>query len=331
MRRIELAHGGGGEKGNRLVSELFVRGFQNEILSELEDASAIHPLAFTTDAFIVKPIFFPGGDIGKLSVAGSCNDLAVSGAKPEYLSCSFMIEEGFPYEDLERIVESMSRELRLNGAMIVTGDTKVVPRGQMDGLFISTSGIGRLRRSGLGARNLREGDAIIVSGPVGDHGAVILMKQSGTEFESSLKSDCRSLWPEIEELLNSGVPVRAMRDVTRGGLAGILNEWAASCGRSIQILEASVPVRDSVLAFCDILGMEPYHLACEGTYILAVPHTETKRALTILGDLPRNGEASVIGVVGAEHQGPFRVTLRTAGGAERILDPPPGEFFPRIC
>jgi len=329
LKRIDLSHGSGGEKANRLIADLFLREFHNETLAELEDGATLGRLVFTTDSFTVRPLFFPGGDIGKLAVAGCCNDLAVCGARPEHLSCAFIIEEGFALDDLKTIVHSMKEELLINEANIVTGDTKVVPRSHADGLFIAVSGIGTLTGESPGTHRLSEGDELIVSGPVGDHGAVILMEQSMSEFKSSLSSDCRSLWPAIRSLLAANLDIHAMRDLTRGGLSGILNEWALASGRTVTVNEQAIPIRDEVRAFCDIYGTEPYHLACEGNFIAAVAAADRERACDILRNC--GFSPAHIGTVGQKSQGAFRVFLKTPGGSERVFDPPSGEIFPRIC
>jgi hydrogenase expression/formation protein HypE len=264
LKYITLAYGSGGEETNRLIKNLFVKHFSNDILDRLEDASPVNPegkIAFTTDTFTVSPLFFPGGDIGKLSVAGTVNDLAVMGARPLYLSCAFVIEEGFPLQDLQRIVRSMSEELRRAGARIITGDTKVVPRGGVDGLFINTSGIGQIVYEGISASNLEPGDSILVSGTVGDHGACILALREGMEFDVGIESDCSQLWDLIEPILKSGLRIKAMRDPTRGGLAAVLNEWAHQSGVEIEVQEESIPIREQVQGLCELLGFEATHLA----------------------------------------------------------------------
>ncbi len=331
MKRIKLAEGGGGEETWRLIKALFLKYFDNPHLSSLEDSALLEvpsKLAFTTDAFTVKPLFFPGGDIGKLAVAGTLNDLAVMGARPLYLSISFIIEEGFPYEDLEKIVESMAKTIREYNVQVVAGDTKVVPSGQVDGLFICTSGIGKVIYDGLSCRNIREGDAIIVSGTVGDHGACILAQREG--FYGELESDCAVLWNLVEKLLSSGVEVHAMRDPTRGGLSAVLHEWANSSGVSFLIEEEAIPIKEEVKGLCEFLGLEPYHFACEGRFVLAVKPEDAEKTLDILRSDPLGSSANLIGYA-IKPQGYPKVILKTPYGTHRLLEPPAGELLPRIC
>ncbi|NPB08548.1 MAG: hydrogenase expression/formation protein HypE [Aquificae bacterium] len=332
MRRILLSHGSGGEETQKLIKNLFLRYFSNEVLEKLEDAAVLTvkgKIAFTTDSFTVSPPFFRGGDIGKLSVAGTVNDLAVMGAKPLYMTVAFVIEEGFPYEELERVVSSMAREARENGLLIVAGDTKVVPKGQADGIFITTSGVGEVIREGLSSHNLREGDVIVVSGSVGDHGACILAEREGMEFEMPVESDCRSLWKMIERVLKEGIEVRAMRDATRGGLAAVLNEWAEASGVEILVRERDIPVKDAVRGLCELLGFEPYHLANEGMVVFAVPPGEEEKLLGVLQSTSEGREARSIGYV--RDRGKALVVLESELGVERIMEPPAGELLPRIC
>ncbi|NPA33239.1 MAG: hydrogenase expression/formation protein HypE [Aquificae bacterium] len=332
MRKILLAHGSGGEETHRLIKEVFLRYFSNEYLNELEDSARLpspRRLAYTTDAFTVSPIFFPGGDIGKLAVAGTVNDLAVSGAKPLYIALSFIIEEGLSVDELERVVRSASEEAKRSGVLVVAGDTKVVPKGQADKLYIGASGIGEVVYEGLSSRNLSEGDVIIVSGSVGEHGACILALREGLDFELPLVSDCRSLWGMIERLISSGVQLKAMRDATRGGLSGVLNEWATASGVDIELEEESIPVKDAVRGLCELLGFEPLHLASEGVAVIAVSPEDAERALGILRETPEGAEARIIGRVIGKGEG--RVLLRTPYGVSRILEPPSGELLPRIC
>ncbi|RUM30346.1 MAG: hydrogenase expression/formation protein HypE [Aquifex sp.] len=332
MKKILLSHGSGGEETQKLIKNLFLKHFSNEILNKLEDASILNisgKIAFTTDAFTVSPIFFKGGDIGKLAVAGTVNDLAVMGAKPRYMSLSFLIEEGLPFEDLEKIVKSISEEAKKNGVLIATGDTKVVPRGQVDKLFIATSGIGEVVRSGLSAHNLQEGDVIVVSGTVGDHGACILAEREGMEFDIPIESDCKSLWKMIEKLLNSEVEIHAMRDATRGGLAGVLNEWAEQSGVEIEIEEEKIPVREAVKGLCELLGFEPTHLANEGMVVIAVKEKDAEKLLEVLHSTEEGKNASIIGRV--TKKGSPKVVITTPYGVKRIMEPPAGELLPRIC
>jgi len=332
MKKILLAHGSGGEETQKLIKNLFLKYFSNEILNKLEDASILNisgKIAFTTDAFTVSPIFFKGGDIGKLAVAGTVNDLAVMGARPRYISVAFLIEEGLPFEDLEKIVKSISEEAKKNGILIATGDTKVVPRGQVDKLFIATSGIGEVVRSGLSAHNLQEGDVIVVSGTVGDHGACILAEREGMEFDIPIESDCKSLWEMIEKLLSSGVEIHAMRDATRGGLAGVLNEWAEHSGVEIEVEEEKIPVREAVKGLCELLGFEPTHLANEGMAVIAAKEKDAEKLLEVLRSTEEGKNASIIGRVAKK--GNPKVVITTPYGVKRIMEPPAGELLPRIC
>jgi len=326
-----LAHGGGGEETQRLIKELFLRRFSNPILDRMEDSAVFNlpgETAFTTDAFTVSPLFFPGGDIGKLAIAGTVNDLAAAAAEPLYLAVSFVIEEGLEFEVLERVVDSMAETLKQVGAAVVTGDTKVVPRGAADKLFVTVSGIGRVLKGGVSAKALRPGDKILVSGTVGDHGACIFALREGLDFEG-LKSDCAPVWDLVKLLLEEGVEVRAMRDPTRGGLAAVLNEWAESSGLGIRVEEERIPVDERVLGLCEFLGVEPYDLASEGKMVFAVAPEDAERALRLLRSHPLGERAEIIGEVVETPKG--RVVLRTPYGVERFLEPPSGEILPRIC
>ncbi len=331
MEKILLSHGGGGEETWKLIKELFFKYFSNPILESMEDAATLSvegKIAFTTDGFTVSPIFFPGGDIGKLAVAGTVNDLAAVAAEPKYLSVSFIIEEGLPFKDLERVVQSMAKTASEVGVQIVTGDTKVVPKGAADKLFISVSGIGKIVKEGVSARNLSEGDVILVSSTVGDHGACIFALREGLEFEG-LKSDCAPLWDMVKRLLEEGINIKAMRDPTRGGLSAVLNEWAQASNVGIFVEEEKIPVDEKVLGLCEFLGIEPYDLASEGNMVIAVAPEDAQKALEILKSHPLGRKASIIGEVKNQPKG--KVILKTLYGVERILEPPSGEILPRIC
>ncbi|GBC88719.1 Hydrogenase isoenzymes formation protein HypE [bacterium HR13] len=333
MRRILLSHGGGGEDTWRLIRELFLKHLYNEYLGKLEDATVLEvnsKIAFTTDSFTVNPLFFKGGNIGKLAVAGTVNDLSVMGAKPLYMSVGFIIEEGFPYEDLESIVISMKEEAQKSGVLVVAGDTKVVPKGTADGLFINTSGIGKVVCEGLSCSNIKVGDVVIVSGGIGEHGACILAQREGIQMDVELESDCRSMWSLIEKIITSGAEIHAMRDPTRGGLSAVLYEWALSSQVSFLVEEESIPVKEPVLGLCELLGLEPYHLACEGRVVVALPERHAQKVLSIMRSHPDGEGAQIIGrAVPAE--GSPKVILRTSYGTHRVLDPPAGELLPRIC
>ncbi len=328
-KSITLAEGNGGAENQAFIKEIFWRHLGNEILDRGEDAALIdgENLAFTTDSFTVSPLFFPGGDIGKLSVCGTCNDLAMMGARPKYLSLSVIIEEGFESRSVEKIVRSIKKELEVNGAMIVTGDTKVVPRGSVDEIFINTSGIGEREAEGISVSSIKKGDLLIVSGDIGRHGAAIFAKREGIELKSAIRSDCASLWPVVDALLKKGIKPHAMRDATRGGVAAVLNEWAQASNLCMEVEEESIPVSEEVRGICEILGFEATALANEGTFMLALSDREAKEVLDILKGFDKN--AAVIGVVGESYPG--RVVLKSEWGTKRFMDLPTGELLPRIC
>jgi hydrogenase expression/formation protein HypE len=331
-KRILLSHGGGGEEMQFLIRDLFLKNFPGSSFDEMEDAALLEvssKLAFTTDSFTVSPIFFGGGDIGKLSICGTVNDLAVMGAKPLYLSCSFIIEEGFLLEDLETIVHSIAAEAKNVGISIVTGDTKVVPRASMDRIFINTSGIGQVIRDGISSRHIKEGDVILISGSIGDHGAHIMAQREGIGIAVDLKSDCASLWPLVERLIDGGIRIKAMRDPTRGGLAAVLNEWAGQSDIGIEIEESRVPVKSEVQGICELLGLESYHLASEGRFVLAVAEDDADKALEIMRKHPLGKGAEIIGHALSDHQG--KVILKSDYGTKKIMETPSGELLPRIC
>ena len=324
--KITLSYGGGGEETQKLIKELFYKNFSNEILESAEDAAVINPkgkLAFTTDSFTVSPIFFNGGNIGKLSIAGTCNDLAMMGAKPKYLSVGFMIEEGLEYSTLEEIVKTMADELKKIDTKIVCGDTKVVPAGSVDKIFINTSGIGEIQKENISAHNLNEGDIIIVSRDIGKHGSVILANRFGVETD--IKSDCKVLWEEVKALIDEGINIKALRDATRGGISAVLNEWSEASKIAIEINEENIPISDEVMGLCEIFGFEPMDLANEGTFILAVSDEDKNKALEILKKFNEN--ASIIGKVAKGN----KVILKSAYGSKRYIELPKGELLPRIC
>ncbi len=332
MQQVQLSHGGGGEETNNLIHDLFYHHFSNDVLLAAEDAAVLevkNKIAFTTDSFTVSPIFFNGGDIGKLAIAGTVNDLAMMGAKPLYLSASFMIEEGFPFDKLETIVKSMADELKYSGAKIVCGDTKVVPKGAVDQIFINTSGIGEIQKEGISSNALCEGDVIIVSGDVGRHGAAILMEREGLGITGDLQSDCATLWPAVKALIDADVTISAMRDATRGGLSAVLNEWAVQSTVCLEIEETSVPIDDAVQGMCELFGFEAFDFANEGTFILAVPSKDASLALEVLQKIDVSKSAKVIGKVSMKKEG--KVVLHSAYGSSRYLDLPKGELLPRIC
>jgi len=328
-KEITLAHGNGGEENNRLIKEVFYKAFKNDILQKSEDAAVIEDgkLAFTTDSFTVTPLFFNGGDIGKLSVCGSCNDLAMMGAKPLYLTFSVILEEGFGTRELQKIVRSMKKELETNSAVIVSGDTKVVPKGSVDKIFINTSAIGEILVSDISANALGKDDLILVSRDIGCHGAAIFTAREGIDIQSDLMSDCASLFPVVKALIDKGIRITAMRDATRGGISAVLNEWAKQSGVCIEIEEDKVPVSEQVKGVCELLGFEALSLANEGTFVLAINKKDAIIAFEVLKEFNQN--ASVIGKVSDEYIG--KVLLKSSYGTRRFLETPTGELLPRIC
>jgi hydrogenase expression/formation protein HypE len=330
-KTITLANGNGGEENNELISQVFYKAFKNEILEKSEDAAIIHngELAFSTDSFTVSPLFFAGADIGKLAVCGTCNDLAMMGAKPKYLTCSVIIEEGFEVVELERIVASMKIELEVNAAIVVSGDTKVVPKGSVDKIFINTTGIGEVLKKGISSNNITEEDVILVNRDIGAHGATIFAAREGMEMSSALKSDCNSLFPQVKALLDAAINITAMRDATRGGVSAVLNEWAKQSNICIEVEEEKIPVSDEVKGICEMLGFEATALANEGTFVLAVKREDAQRAVEILQNFEFCSSATVIGQVTQTHL--KKVVLKSAWGTSRFLETPTGELLPRIC
>ncbi|MBU0632737.1 hydrogenase expression/formation protein HypE [bacterium] len=330
-KTVTLAQGNGGEENNELISKVFYKAFKNEILERSEDAAVIHggELAFSTDSFTVSPLFFAGADIGKLAVCGTCNDLAMMAARPKYLTCSVIIEEGFELESLERIVDSMKQELEVNGAIVVSGDTKVVPRGSVDKIFINTTGIGEIEKKGISSNNITCNDLILVNRDIGCHGATIFAAREGMEMSSALKSDCNSLYPQVKALLDANIGITAMRDATRGGVAAVLNEWAKQSNVCIEVEEEKIPVSDEVNGICEMLGFEATALANEGTFVLAVKKEDADKAVEILKSFDVCEKASVIGSVTSTH--PKKVVLKSGWGTSRFLETPNGELLPRIC
>lgn len=328
-RTISLADGNGGVENNKLIRDVFYQAFGNEILAKAEDAAVIDGgrLAFCTDSFTVSPLFFAGGDIGKLSICGTCNDLSMMGAQPKYLSCSVIIEEGFSYEMLQNIVTSMQKELANNGAIIVSGDTKVVPRGSVDKIFITTSGVGEIVYEGLSAGGLGLGDVLLLSRDIGTHGASLFAAREGIELATSLQSDCRSLYPIVQALFDANIEIRAMRDATRGGVSAVLYEWAEQSNVCIEIQEEKISVCDEVRGICEILGFDAISLANEGTFVLAVSQDYAQKALAVLQAF--HSQAQIIGEV--SQRDPKKVILHTAWGTSRFLEAPSGELLPRIC
>lgn len=333
FEKILLAHGSGGKLAHELVEEIFVKAFDNPILAKLDDSAAIDfsgRLAFTTDSYVVSPIFFPGGDIGKLAVCGTVNDLAMCGAKPLYLSLSLIIEEGLTQSELKTIVGSVQRAAKESGVKIVTGDTKVVHRGSADKLFINTAGIGIVPEGvDISGSSAKPGDKVLLSGPIGDHGIAVLSKREGISFSTQLESDCAPLNSLVAEMLNASSNIHCMRDPTRGGLATTLNELAKQSKVSIRIDEKKVPVRGEVLAACEMLGLDPLYVANEGKLVAIVPAEEADKFLKAMQGNHYGKEASLIGEV--IEKTPGRVVLRTTIGASRIVDMMVGDPLPRIC
>ncbi len=330
-KQITLAMGNGGEENNELITKIFYKAFENEILSQSEDAAVIHggELAFSTDSFTVSPLFFPGGDIGKLAICGTCNDLAMMGAKPKYLTCSVIIEEGFATRELEKIVRSMKHELENNGAIIVSGDTKVVPRGSVDKIFINTTGIGEIQKCGISSNSISQEDVILVSRDLGSHGATIFAAREGIELSTTLKSDCASLTHQVQALIEADVQITALRDATRGGVSAVLNEWAKQSNICIEVQEESIPVSAEVSGICEILGFEAVSLANEGTFVLAIKKEDEAKALEVLHSFENSSNALKIADVTHQYDG--RVILLSSYGTKRFLDTPTGELLPRIC
>ncbi len=332
---IVMGHGGGGKLGNELVEHLFLPAFRNPSLENLGDAAVLETggarLAFSTDSFVVQPLFFPGGSIGELAVNGTVNDLAVSGAEPKFLSASFILEEGFALNRLAAIVDAMAKAAATAGVQIVTGDTKVVERGHGDGCYITTAGIGVLCPGiSVGPHRAQVGDAVIVSGTIGDHGMAIMSVREGLEFESQIRSDCAALNGMIAEVLDAaGAAVHAMRDPTRGGLASTLNEIANSSNVGVAIDETNIPVRPEVQSACELLGLDPVYVANEGKAVFFVAPEAADRVLAILRAHPLGKDAARIGHVTAEHK--HMLIARTAMGANRVIPTMIGEQLPRIC
>ncbi|MEI8341133.1 MAG: hydrogenase expression/formation protein HypE [Verrucomicrobiota bacterium] len=331
---ILLAHGGGGKLMNQLIEKMFVQAFDNPALSQRHDGAVLEfngqRIAFATDSYVVQPLFFPGGDIGSLAVNGTVNDLAMCGARPKWLSAGFIIEEGFSMETLWRVVQSMRKSADEAGVQLVTGDTKVVDKGKGDGLFINTAGIGIVEHQiAIHPGHVQPGDVILINGDVGRHGMAIMSVREGLKFETVIESDCAPLASLVLALLDAGIEIHCMRDLTRGGLASALNEIADAAQVQIAIDESSVPVRDDVLGACEILGFDPLYVANEGRFIAIISPRDLTNALKIM-HAHRFGEgACFIGTVTGDSEA--LVTLKSRIGTSRILDMLSGEQLPRIC
>jgi hydrogenase expression/formation protein HypE len=332
--KVLLGHGSGGRLSAELLQKVFLPAFQNPALSSLNDQALVTVedvrLAFTTDSFVVKPLFFPGGDIGSLAVNGTINDLAVGGAEPLFLSVGFILEEGLPLATLHQVVESLSRAAKEAGVAVVTGDTKVVEKGKGDGLFINTSGIGRVPPGiNLSADQARPGDSILLSGSIGEHGITILSQREGLEFESPIVSDCAALHTLVAGMLEASPAIRCMRDPTRGGLSSALNEIAAQSRVSMELEESAIPIQEAVRGACELLGLDPLYVANEGKLVAIVDAGHAERILAAMRVHPLGKQARIIGrVTGAS---PGLVTMRTLLGTTRIVDMLSGDQLPRIC
>ncbi len=333
--KVMLSHGSGGRMMHQLIEDLFVKHFRNKILDEQTDSAILSigssDIAFTTDSFVIDPLFFPGGNIGKLAVCGTVNDLAVSGAEPLYLSVSFILEEGFPMKELEIIVESLAEEAKKAGVLIVTGDTKVVNKGKCDKLFINTAGIGRLKKETRlisKALNIKSGDVIIINGTIGDHGMAVMNARESFNFKASVESDCACLNHMIRKVLEE-VPVKFMRDPTRGGVATLLNELVEKIGLGIEINESALPLNKGVKAMCEVLGFDPLHIANEGKVVIVADQTDGDRILEILKNNKLGLQSAIIGRVVSDHPG--KVVLKNETGGRRIIDSLSGDQLPRIC
>jgi hydrogenase expression/formation protein HypE len=329
--RIVMAHGGGGRLSQRLFETIFQPAFANAILDERHDGAVLPgagKLAFSTDSYVVRPLLFPGGTIGDLAVNGTVNDLAMCGARPLYLSCAFILEEGLPMATLRTIVESMRIAAERAGVQLVTGDTKVVDRGKADGVFLTTAGVGEVRHT-VAASRIEPGDAILVSGDLGAHGMAVLSVREGLAFESPIVSDTAPLWKPVEALLDAGIDVHCLRDLTRGGLSSALNELAQSRGLTMYVDESRIPVQESVRGACELLGLDPLYVANEGRFVAFLPAGQADRALEVLRACDVSAGATLAGHVSSE-PGSI-VHLRSISGGLRILQMLSGEQLPRIC
>lgn len=336
-KTVLLGHGSGGTMMKRLIDEIFFAGYASEELLQANDASVVslpsNAVAMSTDSFVVTPHIFPGGDIGRIAVCGTVNDVATSGATPQYLAVSFILEEGFAVEELEKIVHSMKKTADEAGVAIITGDTKVVDKGHGDGVFITTTGIGAVNPDlDLSASHIRPGDVILISGSIGDHGICIISQREDLAFYSDIESDCAPLNKLIANVLEAAPHTRCFRDPTRGGLASTLNEFAESSGVDITVQEHDVPVHDQVRGACEMLGYDVFQVANEGKIVAVVPADEAEAALAAMQASPYGSEAAIIGTV-SEPRNPSspRVYITTAVGSKRVLDMLVGEQLPRIC
>jgi hydrogenase expression/formation protein HypE len=331
---IVMAHGGGGKLTRQLIEKMFLTAFNNPLLKTMHDGAVFEPppskMAFTTDSYVVRPLFCPGGDIGTLAVNGTVNDLAMCGARPLYLSAGFILEEGFPIETLWRIAQSMARAAGEADVRLVTGDTKVVERGKGDGVFINTAGIGVQESSQeIAPGSIKPGDTVLLSGDIGRHGIAIMAVREGLEFESTITSDCAPLSGIVLSLLASGIELHCLRDLTRGGLASALVEISEAARIHIEINETAIPVREDVQSACEILGFDPLYVANEGRFVCFVPASEAEHTLGQMQSHPLGRQASIIGTV--KEARPGLVTMRSRIGTARVVNMLSGEQLPRIC
>jgi hydrogenase expression/formation protein HypE len=329
-----MAHGGGGRLTQQLIDGIFVPAFKNPLLETRHDGAVFRiagaRLAMSTDSYVIRPLFFPGGDIGTLAVNGTVNDLAMCGARPLYLSAGFILEEGLPMETLWRVVQSMRNAAAAAGVQVITGDTKVVDKGKGDGVFINTTGIGVIEHAlDIAPCQVQPGDAILLSGDIGRHGMAIMAVREGLRFETTIQSDCAPLAGLVLKMIAADIPIRCLRDLTRGGLASALNEIAESAHCAMHIQERAIPVQEEVRGACEILGLDPLYVANEGRFVAFVAAGDVRRALEIMRHDPAGGAASQIGVA-KEAKSPL-VTLTSAIGTHRIVDRISGEQLPRIC
>jgi hydrogenase expression/formation protein HypE len=332
--KVLMAHGGGGKLMHQLIARMFLPVFGNPPSEPPHDAAVFQAggqrLAFTTDSYVVRPLFFPGGDLGSLAVHGTVNDLAMAGARPLYLSAAFIIEEGLPMDTLWKIVCSMQQAAQKAGVRIITGDTKVVDKGKGDALFINTAGVGVLEHSlEIGPQSVQPGDAVLVNGDLGRHGMAIMAVREGLGFESAIESDSAPVAEAVLQLLRAGIEVHCLRDLTRGGLTSVLNEIAEAANLVVMVEESRIPVREDVRAACEILGLDPFQVACEGRFAAFVPERQAERALEVMRAHPQGRDACLIGKVSEQRSA--KVLLKSVIGPQRILDMGSGEQLPRIC
>jgi len=332
--QVLMAHGGGGKLMNQLIEKIFLSTFKNSLLETRHDGAVFSlgntRLAFTTDSYVIRPLFFPGGNIGELAVYGTVNDLAMCGARPRYLSAGFILEEGLPMETLWQIAQSMQRAAEKAGVQLVTGDTKVVDKGKGDGVFINTAGIGIIEYDRpIAPASVKPGDRVLLSGDIGRHGVAIMAVREGLAFETTIESDCAAVSGLVMALLEAGIEIHCLRDLTRGGLASAIVEIAEASGCSIQLEERNIPVREAVRGACEMLGLDPLYVANEGRFLAIVAPADADRALQIMRAHPLGEGASLVGRVTDDRTG--LVSLKSLVGTSRVIDRLSGEQLPRIC